>query len=96
MLAKQREFWKAKSCNVVAWAFFTSSSSSSSKVHSSTPQSKQLKCVICAPIVRLEKGIITYKTMNGISSLSKHLESIHRKLWGEWIVWEKEGLECEQ
>jgi hypothetical protein len=34
--------------------------------------------------------------MNGIFSLSKHLESIFHKLWGEWIVWEKEGPKCEQ
>jgi hypothetical protein len=34
--------------------------------------------------------------MNGIFSLSKHLEFIFHKLWGEWIVWEKEGPKCEQ
>jgi hypothetical protein len=32
--------------------------------------------------------------MNGISSLWKHLEFVHCKLWGEWIMWEKEGSEC--
>ncbi len=44
--------------------------------------------VLCIPIigVGLKKGIITYKITNGISSLRKHLESIHCKLWGEWIV----------
>jgi hypothetical protein len=38
VLVKQREFCKAKSYNVVAWAFFTSSSFYSLEVNSSTPQ----------------------------------------------------------
>jgi hypothetical protein len=37
---KQREFWKAKNYNVIAWAFFTSSSSSSLEISSSIPQSE--------------------------------------------------------
>jgi hypothetical protein len=40
VLAKQREFWKAKSYDVIAWAFFTSSISSSLKVSSSIPPSE--------------------------------------------------------
>ncbi len=90
------EFWKAKSHNASTWAFFTPNSSSSSEVSSNAPQSKQLKCVLCAPVVGvgLKKGIIAYKTMNGISSLWKHLEFVHCKLWSEWTMWEKEGSEC--
>ncbi len=93
----KRSFGRFRNCNVAAWAFFTPNSSSSSKVSSSIPQSKQFKCVLCIPIVGVgfKKSIITYKTLNGISSLQKHLEFVHQ-LWGEWIMWEKEGSKCGQ
>ncbi len=66
VLAKQREFWKARSHNVVTWAFFTPNSSFSSEGSSNTPQFKRLKCVICILVasVRFKKGIITYMLDN--------------------------------
>jgi hypothetical protein len=71
VLANQKEFWKARCCNATIWAFFTPNSYFSLEVSSSTPQFEQLKCVLCILVVSvgLKKGIITYKTKNGISSL---------------------------
>jgi hypothetical protein len=43
-------------------------------------QPEHLKCLFCGPIapnVGSRKGIITYKTMNGISVFQKHLELLH-------------------
>ncbi len=66
VLAKQREFWKARSRNATIWAFFAPNSSSSSNGSSSTPQFEQLKCVFCILLgsVGFKKGIITYKLDN--------------------------------
>jgi hypothetical protein len=52
-------------------------------------------CILVARVA-LKNGIITYKTTNGISSHQKHLEFVHYKLWGEWIVREKQGPKYEQ
>jgi hypothetical protein len=34
-------------------------------------------------------GINSYKSTNEISTLQKHLETSHQKIWTEWIKWEK-------
>jgi len=65
-----------------------------SKVSSSHHELKQLKCVLCYPIVfahvGLRKGgIINYKSANKISALQKHLETSHQKIWIKWIEREK-------
>jgi hypothetical protein len=94
-LAKQQDFWKVQSQNATTWAFFVPNSSSSSEVSSTSNQTEHLKCLLCGPIalgVGSRKGIITYKTMNGISTVSKHLDLLHRQLWNEWVDWEKDGF----
>ncbi len=74
-------------------------SSSSSKVISTSNQLKDLRCLFCGPIapsVGPRKGIITYKTTNGIFALQKHLELLHQQLWNEWVDQEKDGLNAKK
>jgi len=72
---------------------------SSSKVSSTSNQPKHLRCLFCGPItpsVGPRKGIITYKTTNGIFTFQNHLELLHRQLWNEWVDQEKDGLNAEK
>jgi hypothetical protein len=58
-----------------------------------------LRCLFYGPIapsVGSRKGIITYKTTNGISILWKHLELLHQQLWSEWVHLEKDGLNAKK
>jgi hypothetical protein len=65
--------------------FFSLDVSSNSN---STSQAKHLKCVVCYPLTPNaghKKGLISYRSANGIFTLQKHLEDNHQELWGEWI-----------
>jgi len=45
---------------------------------------------------KLWKGIIIYKTTNGIFAFWKHLESTHWMMWTRWIEQKKDGHEVEK
>jgi hypothetical protein len=67
----------------------------SSKVNCSCNLFEQLKCVFyyhVVLVVKLKKGIISYKTTNGIFTLDKHLETTHWQMWIEWIKRKNMGL----
>jgi hypothetical protein len=78
---------------------FVTTTSSFLEVSSSdneTYQLEQLKRVFCYPIaliVGIKKGILNYKTTNGIYALQKHIETLHRHVWSEWQEQEKDGPE---
>jgi len=94
-LVKQPDFWKAQSWNATAWAFFAHNSLSSLEISSTSNQPKHLRYLFCGPIVPsvgFREGIITYKTMNGIFALEKHLDLLHQQLWNEWVDKEKDGF----
>jgi hypothetical protein len=81
---KNQDFWKPKRCTTIAWALYTPCGSSSLKVSSSSTWSKQLKCVLCYPlalIVGVKRRIITYKIVNEIFALWKHLKTNHQQAW---------------
>jgi hypothetical protein len=68
---------------------------SSSKVSRSYNLFEQLKCVIyyrVVLVVKLKKGIISYKTTNGIFTLRKYFETTHWQMWIEWIKQKNMGL----
>jgi hypothetical protein len=54
MLAKQRDFWKAKS-RIATWAFYVTMTSFSFELNSSSNSTsyEELKCVLCYPLVPL-------------------------------------------
>jgi hypothetical protein len=86
-LATQKDFWKPKSRNATRWVFYVINNASItlSKVSSSHHELKQLKCILCYPIVvahvGLRKGgIINYKSTKKISAFQKHLEINHQKI----------------
>jgi len=57
-------------------------------VNSSSNLLEELMRVFCyhvARVARLKKGIITYKTTNGIFTTWKHLEITHQEMWAKWI-----------
>ncbi len=81
---KNQDFWKHKRCITIAWALYAPCESSSLKVNSISTQSKQLKCVLCCPlalIIRVKRGIITYKIVNEMFALWKHLKTNHQLAW---------------
>jgi hypothetical protein len=83
----------------MAWAFFMPNSSSSLEINSTSNQHEHLRCLFYGPIalgVGFRKGIITYKTTNGIFVLQKHLELLHWQLWSEWVDREKDGLNAKK
>jgi len=100
LLAKEHHFWKVKSQSTTAWAFFAPSNTLCWEVNSSaSSQPRQLKCLFCIPRdsnAKLWKGIIIYKTTNGIFALWKHLESTHWMMWTRWIEQKKDGHEIEK
>jgi len=84
VLTKLKEFWKTKSCTTTFQTFFAPMNTSSSKVSCSSNLFEQLKCVFyyyVVLVVKLKKGIISYKTTNGIFTLRKHLETMHWQMW---------------
>jgi len=58
-LAKQKSFWKLKSCNATTWTFYVINNALAtlSKVSSSHHELKQLKCVFCYSIVVAHVGL---------------------------------------
>jgi len=51
--------------------------------------------VLCYPLTpneKSKKGLINYRTTNGIFALRKHLEGNHQELWSEWTKQHKMGL----
>jgi hypothetical protein len=65
------------------------------KVSCSSNVFEQLKCVLyyhVVLVVKLKKGIISYKIINGIFTVQKHLETMHWQMWIEWIKWKNMGL----
>jgi hypothetical protein len=42
-------------------------------------------------VVGIKKGIVNYKTTNGIFALRKHIETLHWHVWSEWQEQEKDG-----
>jgi hypothetical protein len=45
------------------------------------------------PFPRARKGVLNYKLANEISSIRKHLEAKHHKVWIEWGECEKNALQ---
>jgi hypothetical protein len=97
LLAKQRDFWKPKSQIATTWTFYApivtptpiGSLEKKSVVH------EHLKCVLyysIDPLPGIRNGILSYKSTNGISSLQKHLDLNHHKVWIEWGEHEKIAL----
>jgi hypothetical protein len=84
VLTKLEEFRKTKSRTTTFQTFFAPMNTSSSKVSTSSNLFEQLKCVLyyyVVLVVKLKKGIISYKTRNGIFTLLKHLETTHWQMW---------------
>jgi hypothetical protein len=95
LLTKLKEFWKTKSHTTTSQTFFALMNTSSLKVSCSSNLFEQLKCVIyyhVVLVVKLKKGIISYKTTNWIFTLRKHLETTHWQMWIEWIKRKNMGL----
>lgn len=86
LLAKQRDHWKAKSCVIAILTLYALMASFSPTVNSSSnTTSKELliKFVLYYLFVSFigqKKGVITYKSINGMSSLQKHLKTNHQQL----------------
>jgi len=69
LVTKLKEFWKIKSCTTTSQTFFAPMNTSSLKVSCSSNLFEQLKCVLyyhVVLVVKLKKGIISYKIINGI------------------------------
>lgn len=48
----------------------------------------------CCCTCEIRKRIINYKSINGILTFWKHLETTHHKIWTKWNLWEKfDGFE---
>jgi hypothetical protein len=86
LLAKQRDRWKANSCVTTMLTLYALMASFSPKVNSSSNSTSEellIKCVLYymfVPFIGQKKGVITYKSTNGISSLQKHLKTNHQQL----------------
>jgi hypothetical protein len=43
-------------------------------------------------IIRVKRGVITYKTTNKISTFQKRFEINHQQAWKDWIEQKKNGV----
>ncbi len=84
LLSKQRDHWKATNCVTTMLTLYALMASFSPKVNSSSTSKELLiKCVLYymfVPFIGQKKGVITYKSTNGMSSLQKHLKTNHQQL----------------
>ncbi len=77
----QRSFWRGNNKNVLCWAFYYVNDNKIFNV--TTPQT--MHCIFCHnnpilnlnPKIQVSKGLIIYNTINGITTLKKHVNLYH-------------------